>query len=88
MSRETIEWLNQNTLIGYTDKRGTAWHAVKGYDNHYAGAVPLEDVRKRLFSWTALEGEVVATSDVRPTRAAIAAALPRVTGPIEPVPPA
>ena len=62
MSRETIEWLNQNTLIGYTDKRGTAWHAMKGYDNHYAGAVPLEDVRKRLFSWTALEGEVTATA--------------------------
>ncbi len=34
------------------------------------------------------EGEVVATSDVRPTRAAIAAALPRFTGPIEQVPPA
>lgn len=26
MSRETLEWLSQNTLIGFTDKRGHAWH--------------------------------------------------------------
>jgi tRNA pseudouridine55 synthase len=35
-----------------------------------------------------LEGKVVATSDVRPTRAEIEAVLPRFTGPIEQVPPA
>lgn len=34
------------------------------------------------------EGEVVATSDVRPTVAAVEAILPRFTGPIEQVPPA
>jgi tRNA pseudouridine55 synthase len=34
------------------------------------------------------EGAVVATSDVRPTRAALEAALPRFTGPITQVPPA
>ncbi|MBN8845809.1 MAG: tRNA pseudouridine(55) synthase TruB [Sphingomonadales bacterium] len=34
------------------------------------------------------EGEVVATSDVRPTREEIDAVLPRFTGPIEQVPPA
>ncbi len=34
------------------------------------------------------EGEIVATSDVRPTREAIAAVLPRFTGAIEQVPPA
>jgi len=34
------------------------------------------------------EGEVVATSDVRPTLAALEAVLPRFTGPIEQVPPA
>ena len=34
------------------------------------------------------EGEVVASSDVRPTLAAIEAILPRFTGPIEQVPPA
>ncbi len=35
-----------------------------------------------------LEGEVIATSDVRPTLAALEAVLPRFTGPIEQVPPA
>ncbi|MEG3092397.1 tRNA pseudouridine(55) synthase TruB [Sphingomonas sp. PB1R3] len=34
------------------------------------------------------EGEVVATSDVRPTRTALEAVLPRFTGPIDQVPPA
>ena len=34
------------------------------------------------------EGDVVATSDVRPTRAEVEAVLPRFTGPIEQVPPA
>src|SRR6476660_7240492 len=34
------------------------------------------------------EGEVIATSDVRPTLAEVAAVLPRFTGPIEQVPPA
>lgn len=58
MSRETIEWLNQNTLIGFTDKRGAAWHGRKGDDNHYVGAVPVDDVRKRLFNWTAEERDV------------------------------
>jgi tRNA pseudouridine55 synthase len=35
-----------------------------------------------------LEGEVIATSEVRPTRAQIEAVLPRFTGPIDQVPPA
>lgn len=35
-----------------------------------------------------LEGQVIATSDVRPTLAQVAAVLPRFTGPIEQVPPA
>ncbi|MET0269744.1 MAG: tRNA pseudouridine(55) synthase TruB [Sphingomonas sp.] len=35
-----------------------------------------------------LEGAVIGTSDVRPTRDAIAAVLPRFTGPIDQVPPA
>ncbi len=26
MSRESLNWLNTNTLVGFTDKRGTAWH--------------------------------------------------------------
>jgi phage/plasmid-like protein (TIGR03299 family) len=55
MSRETIEWLNQNTLIGFSEKRGKAWHYRQGNDNHYVGGVPVDDVRKRLFDWHAVE---------------------------------
>lgn len=55
MSQETIEWLNQFTLIGFTDKRGNAWHyreaAQGGEPNHYAGAVPVEDIKRRLFNF-------------------------------------
>lgn len=51
MSRETMEWLNNNVLVGFTDKRGPAWHGRKGDGNHYPGAIPVEDVEKRLFDW-------------------------------------
>lgn len=57
MSKETIQWLNQNVLIGNTDQRGKAWHyraAAQGDEsNHYEGPIPLEDVKRRLFNWTA-----------------------------------
>lgn len=64
MSKETIEWLNNNTLIGYTDKRGAAWHATHGADspNHYTGPVPVEDVRSRLFNWKPLEASIIVTA--------------------------
>lgn len=57
MSTETSEWLNQNVLVGHTAKRGNAWH-YKASDqgeesNHYEGAIPAEDVRRRLFNWQA-----------------------------------
>jgi phage/plasmid-like protein (TIGR03299 family) len=59
MSQETIEWLNQNTLIGHTEKRGNAWHyraSAQGDEpNHYEGPVPVADVERRLFHWTAQE---------------------------------
>lgn len=60
MSKETLEWLNSNTLIGFTDKRAgqwdqNAWHyreELQGDEsNHYAGAIPVEDVERRLFNW-------------------------------------
>lgn len=58
MSRETIGHLNTQTLIGFTDKRGHAWHyraeAQGEESNHYAGAVPVADVQRRLFHWQAL----------------------------------
>lgn len=62
MSRETIAWLNTSTLIGFTDKRGRAWHYranEQGAEpNHYPGAIPVEDVRRRLFDWQVIEGDV------------------------------
>jgi phage/plasmid-like protein (TIGR03299 family) len=62
MSRETLATLNTQTLIGFTSKRGKAWHykaAEQGAEpNHYTGAIPVEDVHRRLFSWRGLEGTV------------------------------
>lgn len=51
MSRETIEWLNENVLVGFTGQRGHAWHYRQGSNNHYDGAIPVSDVESRLFSW-------------------------------------
>jgi len=57
MSKESLQWLNTNTLIGCTDKRGTAWHwraQEQGeQSNHYPGPIPVPDVQDRLFAWTA-----------------------------------
>lgn len=65
MSRETAQWLNTMTLIGFTEKRGKAWHwreSDQGAEpNHYPGAIPLEDVKRRLFFWTPREGSVDST---------------------------
>ncbi len=59
MSAETYEWLNTQTLIGFTEKRGTAWHyrqdAQGDESNHYDGAIPLEDVLRRLFDFEVIE---------------------------------
>lgn len=61
MSQESLDWLNENTLIGYTRKRGTAWHYRKGSDNHYPGPVPIKTVRERLFNWEPVVGPVSTT---------------------------
>jgi len=59
MSKETLEHLNTQVLVGFTEQRGTAWHYKKEAQgdepNHYTGAIPVEDVRRRLFSWHAIE---------------------------------
>jgi phage/plasmid-like protein (TIGR03299 family) len=56
MSQETLENLNSQTLIGFTSRRGNAWHyrvELQGTEpNHYELAIPIEDVRRRLFNWT------------------------------------
>jgi phage/plasmid-like protein (TIGR03299 family) len=62
MSKETLEHLNTNTLIGNTDYRGTAWHyraELQGAEtNHYAGPIPVQDVQRRLFHWEAVSRPV------------------------------
>ena len=57
MSRETLQHLNTNTLIGHTSHRGTAWHYRAEHQgeesNHYPGPIPVHDVKRRLFDWNA-----------------------------------
>jgi phage/plasmid-like protein (TIGR03299 family) len=59
MSRETMEWLNTQTLIGFTDQRGKAWHYRENEQgaepNHYPGAIPQDDVLRRLFDFEVVE---------------------------------
>lgn len=81
MSKETAEWLNTQTLIGFTEKRGNAWHyqeALQGDEpNHYTGAIPVEDVERRLFNWEAISEPVYVNRDGEfvavPNRQAISA---------------
>ena len=65
MSRETLAHLNTQTLIGYTSKRGRAWHyradAQGAEPNHYETAIPVEDIRRRLFAWSPVEAELQST---------------------------
>ena len=65
MSKETLQHLNTNTLIGQTDKRGTAWHYradLQGDEpNHYPGFIPVDDVNRRLFAWEALSRPSITT---------------------------
>jgi phage/plasmid-like protein (TIGR03299 family) len=62
MSAESMEWLNSNILVGYTDERGHAWHYRKDAQgdepNHYNGAIPVEDILRRLFAWKAISAPV------------------------------
>lgn len=62
MSKEQLEYLNTNTLIGNTDNRGTAWHyraELQGDEhNHYPGPIPVEHVQRRLFDWEAVSRPV------------------------------
>jgi phage/plasmid-like protein (TIGR03299 family) len=62
MSQETSVWLNTMTLIGHTEKRGNAWHyRAEDQDdesNHYPHAIPVLDVERRLFHWTANESPI------------------------------
>jgi phage/plasmid-like protein (TIGR03299 family) len=52
MSRESLEWLQANIRIGYTDERGPAWWAASGEymtdGSHFDGPVPEAEVRRIL----------------------------------------
>src|SRR5512134_741318 len=69
MSRESMWWLNNMVLVGYTDSRnstwrkdGMAWHYRTEYQgaesNHYPGAIPVDDVIRRLFNFEFVEAPV------------------------------
>jgi len=60
MSKETREWLSQNSLIGFTDQRGNAWHYREGDNNHFSGPVPMERV-KQLFDYPIEEATLTAS---------------------------
>lgn len=71
MSKETIEWLNANTMIGkvgdkekyaknnwmilQSDGTYKAWWQTDGYDMAYQGFIPVEDIESRLFNWEPVE---------------------------------
>jgi phage/plasmid-like protein (TIGR03299 family) len=63
MGNETTKWYNTKILVGFTTKRGQAWHfnaAAQGEEpNHYDLAIPVADVSRRLFDWAPVEGSVV-----------------------------
>lgn len=57
MSEETMNWLNENVLVGFTAQRGNAWHWRQGVNNHYSDAIPVQDVQKRLFDFEPVKVE-------------------------------
>lgn len=69
MSRESLEWLNRNVLVGYVAERGNAWHYSPDLQppesTCYPGAIPPEDVIRRLFNWDIIEAPCFAEVDGR-----------------------
>ena len=80
MSAETITWLNRMTLIGFTEKRGEAWHyRAEDQDdqgNHFEGPIPQERVAELLdrpqlteatvsVTYATSEGVTTTTDDTR-----------------------
>lgn len=59
MSRETKQWLNTMTLIGDTERRGTAWHyradLQDGTGNHFPGAIPVDTIDGLFSPWEPVE---------------------------------
>jgi phage/plasmid-like protein (TIGR03299 family) len=56
VSRQTQKWLENNILVGFTEKRGNAWwyrgaDRIDGSPNHFPLAIPVSTVEKQLFNW-------------------------------------
>ena len=66
MSAETLEWLADNSLIGFTEKRGNAWWDARGgvttdgVPNHFEGPVPIERVTQ-LLDFELVKADLTAT---------------------------
>lgn len=62
MSTETAGWLNTNILVGFTKKNGRPWWFDESQQPEestvYPGAIPSEDVERRIFNWEAQERPV------------------------------
>ena len=57
MSTESLKWLNSQILVGFTDTRKPWWYEAEMQGDEptiYSGAVPLEDVKRRIFDWEAV----------------------------------
>ena len=69
MGMESSEWYNNFCLIGHTEERGKAWHYMESMQgdepNHYPGAIPFDDVVRRLFNWKPM---VVRTANLVPCK--------------------
>lgn len=65
MSSETLAALNSNTLIGFTEKRGKAWHYRANLQadrpNHFPGAIPAERVTE-LLGFELIEASLTGTA--------------------------
>lgn len=65
MSEETYEWLNTMVLVG---NGVIPWHNDEGSkgaeSNLYPGPIPVEDVRRRLFGWKVVEGDITSKATI------------------------
>lgn len=56
-SRETLQWLNSQVLVGFTDQNGLPWHHLASMQGEeptvYPGPIPTGDVLRRIFDWKA-----------------------------------
>lgn len=58
MSKETPEWLNNNVLAGYGRQMWHREESLMAEENVYPGAIPVGEVKRRLFGWHAVPRRV------------------------------